>query len=184
MLAGPLAGLALPLLPAQLLWINLLTHGLPGVALGSEPGDPDAMHHPPRPPDETVLGAGLWPNIARIGTVIAAVTLSIGIWAHATDRPWQTLTFLALGATQLAVAIGSRARPGTRTKPMLLAAVGSALLLQLAAVYLPPLRNLLGTQPLAATDLLIIGAAACLGYAAIRLDRLIRPRVISTGDGP
>ena len=58
MLAGPAIGLALPLLPAQILWINLLTHGLPGLALGSEPGDPDAMHHPPRPPDETVLGAG------------------------------------------------------------------------------------------------------------------------------
>jgi Ca2+-transporting ATPase len=180
MLAGPLFGLALPLLPAQLLWINLLTHGLPGLALGSEPGDPDAMHRPPRRPDETVLGAGLWQRIARIGTVIAAVTLSIGIWAHATDRPWQTLTFLALGATQLAVALGSRARPGTRTNPMLLAAVAGALLLQLAAVYLPPLRDLLGTKPVAVTDLLIVGAAATLGYAAIRLDRLIHPRQAQT----
>ena len=182
MLAGPLAGLALPLLPAQLLWINLLTHGLPGLALGSEPGDPDAMHRPPRPPDETVLGAGLWQRIARVGTVIAAVTLSIGVWAHATDRPWQTLTFLALGATQLAVALGSRARPGTRANPMLLLAVASALLLQLAAVYLPPLRGLLDTQPVDMTDLLIISAAASLGYAAIRLDRLIRPPGTSTGD--
>jgi Ca2+-transporting ATPase len=137
------------------------------------------MRRPPRPPDETVLGAGLWQRITRIGTVIAAVTLSIGIWAHATDRPWQTLTFLALGATQLAVALGSRARPGTRSNPMLLAAVASALLLQLAAVYLPPLRDLLGTQPVAVTDLLIVGAAASFGYAAIRLDRLIRPRATS-----
>ena len=175
MLAGPLFGLTLPLLPAQLLWINLLTHGLPGLALGSEPGNPDAMHHPPRPPDETVLGAGLWQRIARIGTVIAAVTLGTGVWAHATDRPWQTLTFLALGATQLAVALGSRARPGTRTNPMLLVAVAGALLLQLAAVYLPPLRDLLGTKPVDVTDLLIVGVAAGLGYAAIRLDRLIRP---------
>jgi Ca2+-transporting ATPase len=171
MLTGPFLGLALPLLPAQLLWINLLTHGLPGLALGSEPGDPDAMRQPPRPPTETVLGAGLWQRIARVGTVIAAVTLGIGLWAHTTDRPWQTLLFLALGATQLAVALGSRARPGTTANPMLLAAVGSALLLQLAAVYLPPLRDLLGTQPVQISDLLIVGAAATLGYAAIRLDR-------------
>ena len=100
----------------------------------------------------------------------------VGIWAHATDRPWQTLTFLALGATQLAVALGSRARPGTRANPMLLVAVGSALLLQLAAVYLPPLRDLLGTEPVDVMDLLVIGVVATLGYAAIRLDRLIRPR--------
>jgi Ca2+-transporting ATPase len=171
MLTGPLFGLALPLLPAQLLWINLLTHGLPGLALGSEPGDPDAMHRPPRPPTETILGAGLWQRIARVGIVIAAVTVGIGVWAHTTDRPWQTLTFLALGATQLAVAIGSRARPGTRANPMLPIAVGTALLLQLAAVYLSPLRDLLGTQPVQLTDLIIVGTAATLGYAAIRLDR-------------
>jgi P-type Ca2+ transporter type 2C len=176
MLAGPFVGLPLPLLPAQILWINLLTHGLPGLALGSEPGDPDAMHRPPRPPTETVLGAGLWQRIARVGSVIAVVTIAIGMWAHVTDRPWQTLTFLALGATQLAVAVGSRARPGTLANPMLLAAVGTALLLQLAAVYLPPLRELLGTRPVALTDLLIVGAAAIVGYAAIRLDRIVHPR--------
>jgi Ca2+-transporting ATPase len=51
----------------------------------------------------------------------------------------------------------------------------SALLLQLAAIYLPPLRDLLHTQPLALTDLLIVGAASTLGYAAIRLDRIIHP---------
>ena len=51
MLVGPFVGLPLPLLPAQILWINLLTHGLPGLALGSEPADPDAMHaHPARRP--------------------------------------------------------------------------------------------------------------------------------------
>jgi Ca2+-transporting ATPase len=189
MLAGPFVGLPLPLLPAQILWINLLTHGLPGVAMGSEPAQPGAMHRPPRPPAETVLGAGLWQRIARVGTVIAAVTIGIGVWAHATGRPWQTMTFFALGATQLAVALGSRARPRTWANPMLLVAVGVALLLQLAAVYLPPLRGLLGTQPLEIADLLIVGAAAILGYAAIRLDRIVRPspsvRVHGDGlDGP
>jgi Ca2+-transporting ATPase len=173
MLAGPFVGLPLPLLPAQILWINLITHGLPGLALGSEPVDPDVMRRPPRPPSETVLGGGLWQRILRVGAVIAAVTIGVGVWAHSTDRPWQTLTFLALGATQLAVALGSRARPGSRANPMLLAAVAAALGLQLGAIYLPELRALLGTQPLAVGDLLIVAVASCLGYAAIRLDRII-----------
>src|SRR5581483_1783901 len=96
---------------------------------------------------------------------------------------WQTLTFLALGATQLAVALGSRARPGTWANPMLFLAVGSALLLQLAAVYLPPLRDLLGTHPVSLADLVIVGTAAALGYAAIRLDRLlVRPGRTPAGD--
>ncbi|WP_430503065.1 cation-translocating P-type ATPase [Micromonospora trifolii] len=181
MLVGPFVGLALPLLPAQILWINLITHGLPGLALGSEPVDPDVMARPPRPPSETILGAGLWQRILRVGAVIAAITISVGIWAHATDRPWQTLTFLALGVTQLAVALGSRARPGTRANPMLLAAVGTALALQLAAIYTPPLRQLLDTEPVTATDLLIVMAVSTLGYAAIRLDRRIHPATPTTG---
>src|SRR5207237_6455514 len=153
MLAGPLVGLALPLLPAQILWVNLLTHGLPGVALGSEPADPAAMRRPPRPPAESVLGAGLWQRIVRVGVVIAAVTLAVGVWGHATGRPWQSMAFFSLGATQLAVAIGSRARPGTRAHPLLLGPVAGAPALQFAGLYLPLLRDLLGTRPVALPDL-------------------------------
>jgi Ca2+-transporting ATPase len=175
MLAGPLFGLALPLLPAQILWVNLLTHGLPGVALGSEPVDPKVMTRPPRPPTESVLGAGLWQRILRVGIAIAAVTLAVAVWAHATDRPWQSMAFVALGATQLAVALGSRARPGSWANPMLLVAIAGALALQFAGVYLPPLQALLGTQPLALPDLLVVCAAATVGYVAIRLDRVVHP---------
>jgi P-type Ca2+ transporter type 2C len=175
MLAGPFVGLAVPLLPAQILWINLLTHGLPGVALGSEPAAPDLMRRPPRPPAESVLGSGLWARIIRVGLVITVVTLGVALWAHATGRPWQSMAFFALGATQLAVAIGSRARPGTWSNPMLLLAVAGALLLQLAGLYLPPLRALLGTEPLAPLDLLVVAAVSTIGYAAVRLDRLVHP---------
>jgi Ca2+-transporting ATPase len=173
MLIGPLVGLALPLLPAQILWVNLLTHGLPGVALGSEPADPAAMRRPPRPPAESVLGAGLWQRIVRVGVVIAAVTLGVALWGHATGRPWQSMAFFALGTTQLAVALGSRARPGTLANPSLLWAVAGALGLQFAALYLPFLNDLLKTEPLTGLDLLVVFALSTLGYAAIRLDRVI-----------
>ncbi len=173
MLAGPFLGLALPLLPAQILWVNLLTHGLPGVALGSEPADPGAMRRPPRPPAESVLGAGLWQRIVRVGVVIAAVTLAVAVWGHATGRPWQSMAFLALGTTQLAVAAGSRVRPGTLANPALPAAITAALVLQVAGLYVPFLRDLLHTQPLPAADLLIVSALSTLGYAAVRLDRIV-----------
>jgi len=173
MLVGPLVGLALPLLPAQILWVNLLTHGPPGVALGSEPADPAAMRRPPRPPAESVLGAGLWQRIVRVGVVIAAVTLGVALWGHATDRPWQSMAFFALGTTQLAVALGSRARPGTLANPALLWAVAGSLGLQFAGIYLPFFNDLLKTKPLTALDLLVVFALSTLGYAAIRLDRVI-----------
>src|SRR5262249_26493487 len=143
MLIGPFVGFALPLLPAQILWINLLTHGLPGVALGSEPANPGVMSRPPRPPAASVLVAGLWKRIVRGGVVIEAVQLGIALWATATGRPWQSMAFFTLGATQLAVAAGSRARPGTLANPSLIIAVTGALGLQFAALYVPFLRDLL-----------------------------------------
>ena len=175
MLAGPALGMPLPLLPAQILWVNLLTHGLPGVALGSEPADPGAMKRPPRPPAESVLGAGLWQRIVRVGLVVAGVTLGVAVWGHETGRPWQSLAFFALGATQLAVALGSRSRPGTMTNPLLPVAVAVALLLQFAGLYVPFLRDLLGTEPLTLFDLVVVCALSTLGYAAVRLDRVLFP---------
>jgi Ca2+-transporting ATPase len=173
MLIGPFVGFALPLLPAQILWINLLTHGLPGVALGGEPASPGVMSRPPRPPAESVLGGGLWQRIVRVGAAIATVTLGIALWAHATGRPWQSMAFFALGATQLAVAAGSRTRPGTLANPSLLVAIAGALGLQFAALYMPFLRDLLHTEPLTITDLLIVAAFSTLGYVAVRLDRVV-----------
>jgi Ca2+-transporting ATPase len=175
MLAGPFLGMPLPLLPAQILWINLLTHGLTGVALGAEPANEAVMQRPPRPPAESVLGAGLWKRILRIAVLLTAVTLIVALWGRMTGREWQTMAFLTLGAMQLSVALALRARPRTWANPFLLVAVGSAWLLQLAAVYLPPLAALLKTQPLPWHDLAIVTGLSLLGYAGIWLDRKLHP---------
>ncbi|WP_307821756.1 cation-translocating P-type ATPase C-terminal domain-containing protein [Streptomyces coffeae] len=149
----------------RFLWINLLTHGLPGVALGAEPVAPDTMRHSPRPPEGSVLGAGLWPRILVMGAFVATVTLAAGVRARETGRPWQSRMFLVLCATQLGVALGSRARPGSLANPSLLVTVAMALSLQAAGVSLPALRHLLGTEPLPPTDLAI---ACAHGFAPRR----------------
>jgi P-type Ca2+ transporter type 2C len=173
MLLGPLWGMSLPLLPAQILWINLLTHGLPGVALGAEPVDSHVMEQAPRPPQQSVLAAGLWPRLLTMGVLLTAVTLVAGVWARESGRPWQSVVFLVLGISQLGVALGSRARPGTLANPFLLLAVTAALGLQAAGVYLPPLRTLLGTDPLSLTELAIACAVSGVGYVGMRLQRRI-----------
>lgn len=124
-----------------------------------------------------MLGARLWQRILRVGIAIAAVTLSVAIWGHATGRPWQSMALFALGTTQLAVALASRARPRTWANPMLLVAVAGALLLQFAALYLPPLQDLLGTKPLTPLDLAVVFVLSTIGYAALRLDRILHPSV-------
>src|SRR5690606_36336522 len=97
MLVGPFLGLPIPLLPAQILWINLLTHGVPGVALGAEPAEPHVMRRPPRPPQESVLGDGLVAAIAVTGTLLAVTVLGVGVVADRAAWPWQTMLFLVLG---------------------------------------------------------------------------------------
>jgi Ca2+-transporting ATPase len=171
MLAGPFLGMVLPLLPAQILWINLLTHGLPGIALGAEPAEPDVMRRPPRPPGQSVLGAGLWQQVLIVGFIIGGATLALGGWAYATDRPWQSVVFVALGAGQLGAALGSRAAGGFSGNRFLPVAVACAMLLQLAALYVPWLRDLLGTDPLTLQDLAPVALAPVVGYVAIRAIR-------------
>lgn len=174
MLLGPLFGMALPLLPAQILWINMLTHGLPGVALGAEPADSRIMHAAPRSPQEFVLGGGLWRRIAWTGLLIAAGTLGVGAWAHATGRPWQSLIFLTLGLAQLGVALALRRRgTGSLLRPRFLdIAVAGAVLLQLGGCFLAPLRTLLGTQPVALGDLAVVVLIAALPGLVVLAIRL------------
>jgi P-type Ca2+ transporter type 2C len=172
MLLGPLAGLAVPLLPAQILWINLLTHGLPGVALGAEPAEPGTMRRPPRSPRESVLGGGLARAVLGTGALIAAVTLAAGVYAHQADQPWQSVVFLVLGMAQLGVAVAVRAprdRTDRRANPALLAAVAISAVLQIAGVLVPPLRALLGTDPLGPVTLAACAAVATLPGLAVHL---------------
>ncbi|MCZ7417963.1 cation-transporting P-type ATPase [Verrucosispora sp. WMMA2121] len=183
MLLGPLFGLPVPLLPAQILWINLLTHGVPGVALGAEPAEPGSLRRVPRSPQESVLGAGLGRQILVGGALIAAVTLGAGVLAAHWDRPWQSVIFIVLGLAQLGVALAVRAprpagqRRGNLALPL---AVAASALLQVAGVLLPPLRELLGTEVLGGTELLACAAVSVLPGLALRLTRRTAATDLST----
>ncbi|UWP79597.1 cation-transporting P-type ATPase [Dactylosporangium fulvum] len=161
MLAGPWLGLAVPLLPAQILWINMITHGLPGVALGGEPATPGLMRRPPRHPDEAILG-GLIGRIALTGTLITVMALGAALWTHERGGPWQSVLFAVLGLAQLGVALALRARGGGHRNWGLDLAVALSLALQLGALWLPPLQDLLGTESLTLPQL-----AGCLAVAAV-----------------
>jgi Ca2+-transporting ATPase len=177
MLVGPLLGLGVPLLPAQILWVNLLTHGVPGVALGAEPAEPDVMRRPPRPPDESVLGGGLARWVVGTGLLLAISVLAAGVAASALGRPWQSVIFVVLGLGQLGVALAVRATrtPGGERNPGLGVAVAVSVALQLAAVLVPPLRTLLGTEALTWIDLLACAAVSAVPAAVLVLTGRRRP---------
>lgn len=175
MLTGPLLGLALPLLPAQILWINLLTHGLPGVGFGAEAAEPDVLRRPPRPPGEGVLTRRLTVAVLLIGIATAAACLGLAWWARTEGRPWQTMLFVALCLSQLGIALVTRSdrlpvwRIRASTNWLLVLAVTLSALLLLGGVYLPGLSALLGTQALSSTELTIAVAAAMLPAIAIEI---------------
>ena len=171
MLLGPFLGLTVPLVAAQILWINLLTHGITGVAIGAEPASPDAMQQPPRPPAQSVLGEGLWRRVLVVSTFLSAATLTLGVWAHDDSRPWQTMIFVALTCLQLGVAVGIRPVQLTRANPLLPLAIVGSFLLAVAGVYVPVLQDLLGTTALGGPDLVLAVGTGAVGWLATRATR-------------
>jgi Ca2+-transporting ATPase len=177
MLAGPFLGLGVTLLPAQILWINLLTHGVPGVALGVEPAEPGVLHRPPRRPTDGILAGGMVSRILVLAVVLAGASLGLGFWASHADRPWQSMVFASLALGQLWVALALRTGRRIAGNPWLAAAVAGDAALVFAALYLPPLRDLLGTQPLTPVDLGAVGLASLAGAATVVLQRRTNRRV-------
>jgi Ca2+-transporting ATPase len=163
-LLGPFIGLGFPLAPAQILWINMLTHGVPGVAFGSEPLDRRTMHRPSPSPERSVLGEGLVGQIVVAGAMIAAVSLAAGLLAASQGESVQTWVFLTLGLAQLGLALALRApRHGLRWSSRgLEAAAVTAAALQLTAVTWSPLQDLLGTQAVGSADLVLLMGLAFL----------------------
>jgi Ca2+-transporting ATPase len=155
MLLGALVGLTLPLLPGQILWINLLTHGLVGVAFGAEPVDPREMTGPPRPPWESVFPRPALVQLVGATVALTATALAVGAVTQGDDAVRRTAIFLALGGGQLGVAMALRSVRSRATQLRergVELSVLAAMLLLLLAVYAPPLHSLLGTRPLTAAE--------------------------------
>lgn len=171
MLVGPLVGLPLPLRVGQILWINLLTHGLTGVAMGAEPASPAAMHRPPRPPGQHILGAGAWQRLLVLAAVVTVASLTAGVVARVWGLPWQSVLFLSLLGGQLGVVMGLRTRLLTRQNLFLPLAVVASALLAVAALYVPLLQSVLETEPLVWSGAALATAALMSGYLAARLTR-------------
>jgi Ca2+-transporting ATPase len=172
-LLGPFLGMPVPLAPAQILWINMLTHGIPGVAFGGEPLDHAVMSRPSRSPERSVLGDGLWQQAGVTAVVIAAVSIVAGLLAGAGTSALQSGVFLTLGLSQLAVGFALRAPRrgvGWRERGLELA-LALAALLQVAAVTWSPLCDFLGTEQVSPTDFLVFAGLAIVPGLVVALGR-------------
>ncbi|MDZ7631122.1 MAG: cation-translocating P-type ATPase [Gemmatimonadaceae bacterium] len=180
---APLLGLPLPLLPVQLLWINLVTDGVPGLALAAEPAEADIMTRPPQPPAQGLFDRSMWTSIGVMGAVMGIVTIAVAFFAESTGRQnHQTMVFTVLTFLQVgqAMAVRSHAEslfqlPLFGNIPLLMALL-LTVALQLAAVYTPLGNQLLHTTPLTAGDLGICVAASATGLAVSEVVKHFRRR--------
>lgn len=187
MLLAPLTGMPLPLLPLQILWINLTTDGLPALALALEPAERNIMNRLPYPPNESFFARGMGRDIIWIGLLMGVVSFSTGyIYWRMGDNSWQTILFTTITLSQMGNALATRSerdsvfKIGLFSNKHLLAAVVLTLCLQLAVIYTPFLQQIFTTQALSLEDLLICLILSSVVFWAVELEKwLVRRKIIS-----
>ncbi|MFW6381248.1 MAG: calcium-translocating P-type ATPase, PMCA-type [Bacillota bacterium] len=170
-LLGVVMGLPLPLLPIQILWVNLVTDGLPALALGLETDDGDVMSIPPRPPDESIFARGMVGRILSQGLLIGISTMIIFLLTlyclNLDLNIARTMAFSTLVFSQLIFVFSCRSeteyfwRIPLFSNVYLLLAVFLSLGMQLAVIYLPVLASLFQTGVLNSNHWLIVAAFSC-----------------------
>jgi P-type Ca2+ transporter type 2C len=185
MFLAPLVGLPIPLLPIHILWINLVTDGLPGLALGSERAESDIMQRPPRKTNESLFADGIGFHIAWVGLLMAIITLGTEAWAVNNEMPhWQTMVFTVLSLSQLGHVMGIRSdrqllfRLGIFSNKQLIGAVLLTFVLQLGVIYLPFANDIFKTQPLTIGELAICCALSLGVLTCVEIEKLVKQRLI------
>jgi Ca2+-transporting ATPase len=178
---APLFGMPIPLLPIHILWINLVTDGLPALALANEKSEIDIMKRPPRPTDESLFSDGVGFHILWVGILMAGITLGIQAWSlHSNLEHWQTMVFTVLSLSQLGHVLAVRSdrtfliKQGLLSNRSLFISVSITFLLQISVIYLPFMNSIFKTQPLTIKELGICIGGAVILFHAIELEKWIK----------
>jgi len=178
---APLFGLPIPLLPIQILWINLVTDGLPGLALAMEPEERNIMQRPPRPPNESIFAGGLWQHILWVGLLMGGVSLVTEMWAYQANlAEWQTMVFTVLTLSQMGNVLAIRSEQdsflqrGPLSNVWLLGAVFLTFALQMATVYVPFLNPIFHTMPLTMDQLGLCLLLSTVVFFSVELEKWAR----------
>ena len=180
---APLVGLPVPLLPIHILWINLVTDGLPALALSVEPAEDDVMKRPPRDPKESIFAHGLGLHAIWVGLLMGGIVLFVQAWAIRTEHVhWQTMVFTVLCLTQLGHVMAIRSEKaslftmGIFSNMPLFGAVAATFGLQMATVYVPYLNRIFKTEPLTLNELVLVLVLSSGVFIAVEIEKLIKRR--------
>ena len=174
----PFLGLPIPLLPIHILWINLVTDGLPGLALAVEPAEKEIMKKPPRHPKESIFAHGLGYHLFWVGLLMGSVSIFTQAWFMKTGGThWQTMVFTVLSLSQMGHVLAIRSdkeslfKIGLLSNKPLLGAVLLTFLLQMATIYIPFLNPVFKTAPLTAGELFITLVLSSFVFIAVEIEK-------------
>ena len=180
LLLGPLIGLPVALLPIHILWINLVSDGLPAISLSFEKAEKDIMKRPPRPPQQTVFAEGRGLHMIWVGILMAGIALSLQGWAIRNDMPWQTMVFNFLCLSQMGHVLAIRSEKqsffsiGLFSNRLLIGSVMVTILLQVAITYVPFLQSVFKTESLSLHEFVLVGVGSILIFAAVEVEKLVK----------
>ena len=174
----PFLGLPIPLLPIHILWINLVTDGLPGLALAVEPAEKGIMQKPPRHPKESIFAHGLGYHLFWVGLLMGGVSVFTQAWFIRTgDTHWQTMVFTVLSLSQMGHVLAIRSdreslfKLGLFSNKPLLGAVLLTFALQMATIYVPVLNPIFRTAPLTAGELAVTLMLSSIVFIAVEIEK-------------
>lgn len=185
MLIAPFIGFPLPLLPLQILWINLVTDGAPGIAMGYEKPERNTMKRPPYKPNESIFARGTGRQILTYGFLVAVISLIsgfIGQRIFAVNNSWQTMIFTTLTLCQMQLAFSVRSNRDSLFKQGLLSnkpmffTILITVTLQMMLIYINPLQVIFKTTSLKASELLICFGLSFVIFIFVEIEKLIRRR--------
>ncbi len=181
--AGPFFGMPLPLLPFQILWLNLVTDGILGLGIGVEPAERGTMQRPPLSPSAGILSVSLAFTVVWQGVLIGTVSLAVALWTWKTNQPeWRTVTMTAMVMLQVFEAYASRSLSGSvlslspfSNRPLLIATV-TVLVLQTVVVFVPSLQDLFGTMRLSPFQAILTLTAGMFVFLMVDVVKILSPK--------
>lgn len=178
---APFFGLPIPLLAIHILWVNLVTDGLPGLALASEPADENIMKRNPRNPKQNIFGKDMVIHIIWVGLLMGLVTIGLQAYAiHNGNFHWQTMTFSVLCFSQMGHVISIRSerdslfKIGLFSNMPLLGALILTISLQLTIIYVPFFNTIFKTQPLTFNELTVTILTSSIVFIAVEIEKYIK----------
>jgi len=178
---APFLGLPIPLLAIHILWINLITDGLPGLALASEKPEPNIMRRPPRSPKQNIFAGGVGWHILWVGLLMGIVTLGMQWWAiEHSNTHWQTMAFTVLCFSQLGHVLAIRSdrrsffKLGLFSNKQMVVALVITMSLQLMVIYVPAMNTVFKTHPLTLKELAIAMAISSIVFWVVELEKVFK----------